>query len=136
MSSLSGQVAAAVVSALSSGGFQNVELSYCPSSILADNPDYKIYVTPTAYRHSLDLNRVAKVVSVSVVIVTSISDPLEFEYHNETIEKIADLFFKKQIAGLNAASCNRFEVNPLGSEQRYREHGQYLAAIELDFLIL
>lgn len=136
MSSLSGQVAAAVVSALSSGGFQNVELSYCPSSILADNPDYKIYVTPTGYRHSLDLNRVAKVVSVSVVIVTSISDPLEFEYHNETIEKIADLFFKKQIAGLNAASCHRFEVNPLGSEQRYREHGQYLAAIELEFLIL
>lgn len=136
MSSLSGQVAAAVVSALSSGGFQNVEMSYCPSSILADNPDYKIYVTPTAYSHSLDFNRVSKTVTVSAVLLTNISDPADFETHNETMEKIAELFFKKQIAGLTAASCHRYEINPLGSEQRYREHGQYLAAIELEFLIL
>lgn len=136
MSSLSGQVAAAVVSALNSGGYRNVELSFAPGSILADNPEYQIFVTPTAYSPSLDFNRVSKCVTVSVVLIAAIASPSEFEIHNETMEKIADLFFKKQVAGLTQASCHRFEINPLGSEARWREHGQYLAAIELEFLIL
>lgn len=136
MSSLSGQVAAAVVAKLSESGFRNAELSYCPSSILADNPECKIYVTPVKYGHSMDLNRVSKTVEVSVILLTAVNDQAEFEEHNATMEHIADMFFKKQLPGLNQASCFRFSIDPMGSEQRYRESRQYLGAIELEFLVL
>lgn len=136
MASLSGQVAQAVVAAMQSNGFLGVELSYCPTSILAANIEYAIYVTPIAYAHSLEYNRVSKQVSVSIVMVANVRSPEDFEEHNETMEKIAELFYKKQVAGLNQASCHRFEINPLGSEQRYRETSQYLSQLQLDFLLL
>ena len=136
MASLSGQVAAAVVASLEANGYFGVALSYAPTLALAEGIEYAIFVTPVSYAHSLDHNRVSKQVSVSVVLLARVASTDEFETYNETMEKIADLFYKKQISGLAQASCHRYEINPLGSDLRFRETGQYLAQIQLDFLLL
>ena len=125
-----------VVSKLHDSGYPEAVLNYTPALLMADGTDYALTVTPTAYAAAEERNRVSRRVKVGITLIAKVNDPAEFEAYNDKIEAIVELFYLKALPNKAGINCDGFEVNPMGSDLRYRETGQYLAHIELEFITI
>ena len=69
-------------------------------------------------------------------MIAAVKTTDEFGAYNDIVEDIVELFYLKDLPNLAGVNCDGFEVNPMGSDLRYRETGQYLAHIELEFVTI
>ena len=131
-----GDTAAGVVARLNESGYPEARLDYAPLLAMADGTEYSLTVTPTAYAAAEERNRVSRRVKVGITMIAKVASTEEFAGYNDKVEAIIELFYLKALPDLSGVNCDGFEVNPMGSDLRYRETGQYLAHIELEFITI
>ena len=128
--------ASGVVDVLQSNGYDKAVLNYAPALLMAEGTEYALTVTPVSYGAAEERNRVSRRVKIAITLIAKVDDPNEFETYNEQVEEITELFYLKQLPNIAGINCDGFEVNPMGSDLRYRETGQYLAHIVLEFITI
>ena len=131
-----GDTAAGVVARLTESGYPEARLDYAPLLAMADGTEYSLTVTPTAYAAAEERNRVSRRVKVGITMIAKVASTEEFAGYNDKVEAIIELFYLKALPDLSGVNCDGFEVNPMGSDLRFREAGQYLAHIELEFITI
>ena len=128
--------AAGVVARLNESGYPEAKLDYAPAFAMRDDIQYSLTVTPSGYAAAEERNRVSRRVKVGITMIAAVKTTDEFGAYNDIVEDIVELFYLKDLPNLAGVNCDGFEVNPMGSDLRYRETGQYLAHIELEFVTI
>jgi hypothetical protein len=131
-----GDTAAGVVARLTGSGYPEARLDYAPWLAMSDGTEYSLTVTPIAYAAAEERNRVSRRVKVGITMIAAVKTTEEFGAYNDKVEAIVELFYLKALPNLAGVNCDGFEVNPMGSDLRFREVGQYLAHIELEFITI
>jgi hypothetical protein len=128
-----------VVAVLQSAGYSDVKLEYTPNFEMASDIVSALFVTPTQYGTAEDRNRVSRRVKTEITLIVKIKEGEKdayFEKYNDQMEAISELFYLKQLPNLAGITCDGFEIDVMGSDLRYRETGQYLGHIVLEFITI